>query len=54
MRGVAYTYDLTGLTRLISCTNRSERVYMTACGCETSFGGGNGLQAPGAGAMALT
>ena len=39
------------MTRPRFCTNRSERVYMTACGCETDFGGGNGLQAPGAGGL---
>ena len=27
---------------------------MTACGCETGFGGGNGLQAPGTTKRVLT
>ena len=40
-----------GVTRPIFCTSRCERVYMTACGCETILGGGNGIQAPGAGGL---
>ena len=49
--GVKTGIAIAEVTRPRFCTNRSERVYMTACGCETGFGGGNGLQAPGAGGL---
>ena len=39
------------LTRPIFCTNPSERVYITAWGCEIGSGRRNGLQAPGAGGL---
>ena len=39
------------MTRPRFCTKRCERVYMTACGCETSLGGENGLPTPGAGGL---
>ena len=39
------------LTRPIFCTNPSERVYITAWGCEIDSGRRNGLQAPGAGGL---
>ena len=39
------------VTRPIFCTNPSERVYITAWGCEIGSGRRNGLQAPGAGGL---
>ena len=33
------------------CTSCSERVYITASGCEIGFGGAQGLQAAGAGGL---
>ena len=43
--------SLNQLTRPIFCTNPSERVYITAWGCEIGSGRRNGLQAPGAGGL---
>ena len=42
---------IVSLTRPIFCTNPSERVYITAWGCEIGSGRRNGLQAPGAGGL---
>ena len=41
----------TSLTRPIFCTNPSERVYITAWGCEIGSGRSTGLQASGAGGL---
>ena len=49
--GFDLKYGLTPLTRPIFCTNPSERVYITAWGCEIGSGRRNGLQAPGAGGL---
>ncbi len=43
--------DAPDVTRPIFCTNPSERVYITAWGCEIGSGRRNGLQAPGAGGL---
>ena len=39
------------LTSPSFCTTVSERVYITANGCEIEFGGAHGLQAAGAGGL---
>ena len=44
------TYNPEQVTRPIFCTSRCERVYMTACGCETSFGEGMDYRPPAPGA----
>ena len=50
LRGDGAIEHLT-VTRPIFCTNPSERVYITAWGCEIGSGRRNGLQAPGAGGL---
>ena len=45
------SFVLMQVTRPIFCTNPSERVYITAWGCEIGSGRRNGLQAPGAGGL---
>jgi len=47
-------FDATSIPKLTSpsfCTTASERVYITANGCEIEFGGAHGLQAAGAGGL---
>jgi hypothetical protein len=39
------------MTSLSFCTSCSERVYITAIGCETGLSGARGLQAAGAGGL---
>jgi hypothetical protein len=39
------------VTSLSFCTSCSERVYITAIGCETGLSGARGLQAAGAGGL---
>ena len=39
------------LTSPSFCTSSSERVYITAIGCEIGLGGTRGLQAAGAGGL---